>query len=65
MSSLKTASTVKDLIAEMSQLSPKDQRSLASAVLNERTLEAFVEELEDQLSCERAVTEEGPEQFTP
>lgn len=65
MSSLKTASTVKDLIAEMSQLSPKDQRSLASAVLKERTLEAFVEELEDQLSCERAVTEGGPEQFTP
>ena len=65
MSIVKTAPTVKDLIAEMGQLSQEDQRSLANAVLNERTLEAFVEELEDQLSCERAVTEEGPEQFTP
>ena len=65
MSIVKTAPTVKDLIAEMGQLSPEDQRSLASAVLNERTLEAFVEELEDQLSCERAVTEEGPEPFNP
>ncbi|HZI60765.1 MAG TPA: hypothetical protein VFD62_08635 [Pyrinomonadaceae bacterium] len=65
MSSVKTTPSVKDLIAEMGQLSQEDQRSLANAVLNERTLEAFVEELEDQLSCERAVTEGGPEQFTP
>jgi hypothetical protein len=65
MSRVKTAPTVKDLIAEMSQLAPEDQRKLASAVLNERTLEAFVEELDDQLTCERAVTEGGSEQFTP
>jgi len=65
MSSVKTTPSVKALIAEMGQLSQEDQRSLANAVLNERTLEAFVEELEDQLSCERAVTEGGPEQFTP
>jgi hypothetical protein len=64
MSIVKTAPTVQDLIAEMGQLSQDDQRTLANAVLNERTLEAFVEEIEDQLSCERAVTEEGPEQFT-
>jgi hypothetical protein len=65
MSIVKTGPTVKDLVAEMGQLSQDDQRSLASAVLNEPTLEAFVEELEDQLSCERAVTEGGPEPFTP
>ena len=65
MSSVKIAPTVKDLIAEMSQLSPEDQRNLASAVLNERTLEAFVEELDDQLTSERAATEGGSEPFIP
>jgi hypothetical protein len=65
MSILKTTPTVKDLIAEMGQLSQEDQRHLASAVLNERTLEAFVEEMEDQLSSERAASEGGPEPFTP
>ena len=63
MSSVETAPTVNNLIAEMRQLSEEQQRSLASAVLADRTLEAFVEELEDQLSCERAATEESPEQF--
>ena len=42
----------------MHQLSEDDQRSLAALVLEDRKLEAFVEELEDHLSCERA-TEEG------
>jgi hypothetical protein len=65
MSILKPPLTVKDLIAEMGQLSQEDQRNLANAVLNEHSLEAFVEELEDQLSCERAVSEGGPEKFTP
>ena len=64
MSSVETAPTVKNLIAEMRQLSQEEQRSLASAVLSDRTLEAFVEELEDQLSCERAGTEGKPEKFT-
>ena len=63
MSRVETAPTLKNLIAEMRQLSEEEQRSLASAVLEDRTLEAFVEELEDQLSCERAATEENPEQF--
>ena len=65
MSSIETAPTLKNLIAEMRQLSQEEQRSLASAVLSERTLEPFVEELEDQLSSERAATEGNPEKFTP
>jgi hypothetical protein len=65
MSIVKSAPTIKNLIAEMGQLSQEDQRHLASAVLNERALEAFVEELEDQLSSERAVMEGDPEPFTP
>jgi hypothetical protein len=64
MSSIETAPTVRNLIAEMRQLTQEEQRSLASAVLSERTLEPFVEELEDQLSCERA-TEGNQEKFTP
>jgi len=43
----------------MHQLSEKEQRAMAAAVLQDRELEAFVEELEDHLTCERA-TEEGP-----
>ena len=65
MSSVDTAPTVKNLIAEMRQLSQEEQRNLASAVLGERNLEAFVEELEDQLNCERAATEGSPEKFNP
>lgn len=65
MSSLETAPTVKNLIAEMRQLSQEEQRNLAGAVLGEEDLEAFVEELEDQLSCERATTEGNPEKFNP
>ena len=64
MSNVEIAPTVKNLINEMRQLCEEDQRSLANAVLGERTLEAFVEELEDQLSCERSVTEDGRDQFT-
>ena len=64
MASVETAPTVKNLIAEMRQLSQQEQRTLANAVLSERTLEAFVEELEDQLSCERAATEGNPDKFT-
>lgn len=64
MSSIKTAPTVENLVDKMRQLSEAEQRSLANAVLKERTLEAFVEEIEDQLSCERT-TEEMPEQFNP
>ena len=57
MSNVEIAPTVKNLLTEMRQLCGEDQRSLANAVLGERTLEAFVEELEDQLSCERSITE--------
>jgi len=45
----------------MHQLSEEEQRSLAAAVLQDRKLEAFVEELEDHLMCERAVEEGSPE----
>jgi hypothetical protein len=59
MSNVKTASTIESIIDEMHQLSEDQQRALAGAILEDRKLEAFVEELEDHLSCERAATE-GP-----
>lgn len=65
MSNLKIAPTIENVIDDLRQLSEAEQRSLASAVLKERMLEAFVEEIEDQLSCERAATEKSPEKFKP
>ena len=59
MSRVNTARTIESIVGELHQLSENEQRALAAAVLQDRKLEAFVEELEDHLTCERA-TEEGP-----
>jgi hypothetical protein len=59
MSNVKTALSIENLIDEMHQLSDDEQRALAGAILQDRKLEPFVEELEDHLSCEKASTE-GP-----
>ena len=59
MANLETALTVEQLLNNMRELSDGEQRALAEAVLNERALEAFVEELDDHLTCEKSV-EEGP-----
>ena len=57
--------TVEQIAESIRQLSDQDQRKLAALVLQDRDLEAFVEELEDSLACERAI-EEGPaEPFSP
>ena len=58
MSKVKSVPSIESIIDEMQHLSEEDQRALAAAVLEDRKLEAFVEELEDQINCERA-TEEG------
>jgi hypothetical protein len=59
MSRVNTAPNIESIVDEMHQLSENEQRAMAAAVLQDRKLEAFVEELEDHLTCERA-TEEGP-----
>ncbi len=64
MSRVKTLPNVESIVAEIQHLSDEDRRALAAAVLQDRSLEAFVEELEDQLSCERAVAEGSAEPFT-
>lgn len=60
MSKARMAPTVENIIDEMRQLSEDDQRALAGAILDDRKLEAFMEELEDHLGCE-AANEEGSE----
>ena len=64
MATLESTLSIEQLLENMRALSDEDKRALAAAVLNDRKLEAFVEELDDQLACENA-TEEGPSQPFP
>jgi len=52
------------IVEKMNRLSEDEQRSLVGLVLEDRELEAFVEELEDHLMCEKAAEEGSPEAFT-
>jgi hypothetical protein len=63
MSTVKTSPSVENIVAEIQQLSDEEQRTLAAAVLQDRLLESFVEELEDQLNYEKAVAEGSAEPF--
>lgn len=65
MIKVETTPSIESLVAEMRQLSEEEQRTLAGAVLQDRKLEAFVEELDDHLSCEKAEAEGPAELFTP
>jgi len=65
MINVETAPKLESLMAEMRELSEEEQRTLAGAVLQDRKLEAFVEELDDHLSCERSAEEGSLELFTP
>ena len=61
---IKDAPKIESLIAELHQLSEDEQRALAGVILEDRKLEAFVEELDDHLSCEKAVEEGSAELFS-
>jgi len=61
MSGVNTAPAIGNIIDDMHQLSDAEQRALAAAILKDRKLEAFVEELDDSLSCERAAEEGSAE----
>ena len=52
MAKLETPSILEKILDQLQQLSEQEQRTLAHRVLNDRKLESFVEELDDQLSCE-------------
>ena len=64
MIKVETTPSIQSLVAEMRQLSEDEQRALAGAVLHDNKLEAFVEELDDHLTCERAEAEGSAELFT-
>lgn len=61
MATLESTLNLEQLLDNMRRLSDEEKRALAVAVLNDRQLEAFVEELDDHLACEKAI-EEGPAQ---
>ena len=63
MSRVNISSSIENIVDEMRQLSETEQRALAAAILGDRKLEAFVEELEDHLSSERADEEGSAEPF--
>ena len=57
MAKPETALSLEQILEGTRQLSDQEKRALASAVLSDPRLEAFVEELDDNLACERAVNE--------
>jgi hypothetical protein len=65
MAKLETALSLEQILEGMRQLREQEKRALASVVLSDPRLEAFVEELDDNLACERAVNEGPPELFSP
>ena len=64
MAKLEIPLTLEQILDNMHQLSSQEQRTLAAAVLNDRKLEAFVEELDDQLDSEKAAEEGSSEPFS-
>jgi hypothetical protein len=65
MAKLETTLSLEQIIEGMRQLNEGEKRMLASIVLLDSNLEAFVEELDDHLTCERALNEAPPEPFRP
>jgi len=64
MAKLEIALSLEQILEGMSQLSDQEKRTLASVILSDPRLEAFVEELDDNLTCERALNEGAPETFS-
>lgn len=65
MSKVESGLSLDQILDGIRQLSEQEQRALAAAVLADHTVESFVEELDDSLSCERAAKEGPPEPFAP
>ena len=65
MAKLETALSLEQILEGMRQLSDEEKRALASIVLSDPRFEAFVEELDDSLTCERAANDGAPEPFNP
>ena len=65
MSKLETTMSLEQIVEGMRQLTDQEKRTLASVVLADPGLESFVEELDDNLMCERALNEGPPAPFKP
>jgi hypothetical protein len=65
MAKLETALTIEQILEGMRQLTDLEKRALASVILADPSFEAFVEEVDDTLTCERAAREGLPEPFSP
>jgi hypothetical protein len=65
MANLETALSLEQILEGVRQLSDQEKRALASIILSHPGMEAFVEELDDSLACERAVSEGPPEPLSP
>ena len=65
MAKFEAALSLEQIVKGMRHLNNEEQRALASMVLSDPRLESFVEELDDHLTCERAVDEGLPEPFRP
>jgi hypothetical protein len=63
MAKLEMALSLEQILEGMRQLSDQEKRTLASIVLSDTGLESFVEELDDILTCERAINEAPPQPF--
>ena len=57
MAKLETALSIEQIVEGMHHLNDEEKRALASMVLSDSRLDSFVEELDDNLTCERAVNE--------
>ena len=55
MAKIETALSSEQILEGMHQLSDEEKRTLAASVLSDPKLEAFVEELDDNLVCERVI----------
>jgi hypothetical protein len=64
MAKLETALSLEQILEGMRQLSDQEKRALASIIVSDPRLEAFVEELDDNLTCERTANEAPPEPFS-
>lgn len=64
MNKVEIALSLEQILDGMRQLSDQEKRTLASVVLSDPKLEAFVEELDDHLMCERALDDGPPRPFT-
>ena len=65
MGNFETGLSLEQILEGMRQLSDQEKRALAPAVLSDPSLEAFVEELDDNLACERTANEGPPQPFSP